>query len=379
MTTPRRRVPLAAAAALCALSITGSVSAQAATLDQDGVYPGVAMDRAGNAHAVWRKGAFTSDAAIGYCTIPRGSSACAAGSRETLVPPPDAQGSFTRAPYVFVAPNGDIVVVESRSGQSVFNMGGRPFRLFTYRSSDGGATFGPPQEVGSADLYNREAAEYAPNDRILTVNDFPNREDVYFQSAPPSEPPVEAAALLHHPVQRNGYTAVGYSGQRPAVVIQDGLNMSFRAFTGAGDPNDAANWTAERRIVHRTQVATPPSLASGRRGLFLAYGDDHGHTAIRKFNGSRFLAPHVVRKPDGGDIFEDTGGRLYVSLRRGTSGNAALYSTSSNGLRANRSRHMPGVAGGVRIAAAPGRGAIAVWSVASGASGLRVSASRFGQ
>jgi hypothetical protein len=377
MTVARRLAPLAAAAALCTLSITGSASG-AATLDQDGVYAGVAMDRGGNAHAVWRKAAFTSNASIGYCTIRRGNSACAPGSRETLVPPPDAQGSFTRAPYVFVAPNGDIVVVESRSGESVFNMGGRPFRLFTYRSSDGGANFGPPQEVGSADLYNREAAEYAPNDRILTVNDFPNREDVYFQSAPPSGPPVETAALLHHPVQRNGYTAVGYRGQRPVVVIQDGLNMSFRAFTGAGDPNDAANWTAEKRIVHRTQVATPPSLASGPRGLFLAYGDDHNHTAIRKFNGSRFGSAHVVRKPDGGDIFEDAGGRLYLSLRAGPSGSAALYTTSSNGTSWSRPRHMPGVAGGVRIAAAPGRGAISVWSVAS-TSGIRVKAARFGQ
>jgi hypothetical protein len=365
MTTARQTLQVAAASALCGLSLAVPAGAGAATLGE-GVYVGVAMDRAGNAHAVWRQDAFTSEASIGYCTIPRGRSSCA--SRVTLLPPADAQGSFTRAPYVFVAPNGDIVVVESRAGQSVFNMEARPFRLFAYRSSDGGGSFGPPEEVGSIDLYNREAAEYAPNDRILAVNDFPNREDVFFQSAPSSGPPVEDAALLHRPVSRGGYTAVGYSGDRPVVAIADRPYISFRAFTGAGDPNDAANWTPEARVVHRTVSALPPSFASGPRGLFLAYGDDHNHTVIRKFNGTRFGSAHVVRKEDGGDVFEDSRGRLYVSLRRSRTGNGALYSTSSNGTHWSRPRRMPGVAGSVRIAAAPGRGAIAVWDVASSTS-----------
>jgi hypothetical protein len=362
-------------ALLCGLWVAGPSTASAATLDSHGFYVGVAMDRAGNAHAVWRKNPFTPEQSIGYCAIPRGSSAC--GARATLLPPEDARGGSTRAPYVFVAANGDIVVVESRSGQSPFNMNTRPFRVFAWRSTDGGHSFAPPVEIGSVDLYNREAAEYAPNDRILLVNDFANRENVFFQSAPAGGPPVETAALVHSPAQRNGYTSVGYSDERPVVVVADGINMSSRAFSGSGDPNDEASWAPETRIVRRTQSALPPSLASGPHGLVLAYGDDHGHTALRKFNGTRFGAAHVIHRGDGGDIFEDSGGRFYVSLHRRRTGNAAAYSTSSNGTNWSRPRPMPGVASVVRIAAAPGRGAIAVWNVATGAAGGPVKAARF--
>jgi len=114
--------------------------------------------------------------------------------------------------------------------------------------------------------------------------------------------------------------------------------IGYRAYTGPGDPNDAANWSGAVQVTG----GILPSLAGGPKGLFLASQDlVNGRDRavdVRKYTGSGFGAPVQLSADtsdvNAGTIFETGAGQVLVAWQgtaRPDGGTAIRLYRSSNG------------------------------------------------
>jgi hypothetical protein len=341
----RPRLWLYAMALSCVLvgatpGIAGAVNLFTLDSSPDG-RAGVAVDSAGTGYFAWEhKVSGTSDETR-FCKLARGGSCT---SPIILATPP-----LNPAPYDSVDVSAAFPVLGA--GSTVYVVGPRFVAgdVVVWTSTDGGATFGPAAQATQSGAYSGTN----PTDVLMTGGDFfvsSHNPGLNFTAVPPGSPPATGADLTPAGGLTNitgsslGLANGGSGNPVEAFSMANGSQpqtLEFRSYSGTGDPNDAANWSAPAQVA----TGTMPSLAGGPKGLFLSSQDAANGTytpvRVRKYTpGSGFGAPVTLQtdtsNDNAGSIFQTPGsGQLLVAwqgIRRSDGGTAVhLYRSIDGG------------------------------------------------
>jgi len=306
-----------AALAVLAVALLAPPAAGAASVTIGaGHKPGVAVDAAGTAYIAWY-GPESLTTSLQFCRLPRGASAC--DVRTTLAAP----GTTLSRPFVTVD-GATVRVISYRYGLT----GVRFDQIWEFTSGDAGVTFDAGHSVGIAPF---DEAVRGPDGTIMVAT---NAESIGLavQNVPLlGSDAGDSQAILSTDHPYNGTVGM-IDANTPLAVYADGSsNAQFRRYTGAGDINDAANWTPPIDIGY----ADYPRLAGGPSGLFLISGTPTNTIVVRKYDGTTFTAGAKIA--DLGDdaqahLTEDPAGRLHAVYGHNTASGLELdYATSDNG------------------------------------------------
>jgi hypothetical protein len=301
---------------------------------------GVAVDGAGTGYFAWEhKLSGTSDETR-FCRVPRAGTCT---SPIVLATPP-----LNPAPFDSVDVSAAFPVLGT--GSTVYVVGPRFVAgdVVVWTSTDGGATFGPAAQVTQPGAY----AGTNPTDVLLAGGGLyvsSHNPGLNFTAVPGGTPPTSGADLTPAGGLTNvtgstlGLANGGSGNPVEAFSMANGSQpqtLEFRSYSGTGDPNDAANWSAPSQVAQGTM----PSLAGGPKGLFLATQDAKGDTytpvRVRKYApGSGFAAPVTLQtdtsNDNAGSIFQTPGsGQLLVAwqgTRRSDGGTAVRLYRSTDG------------------------------------------------
>ena len=314
-----RRAAAMAALALALLAPSGA-AAQTPIQLGEGDQPNVTLDAQGAAHIVFR-GAGASSPQLTYCRIPRGGTGC---EQRTSI---GAPGDSLTLPIAI--PNGNVIQVVSYR----YGLSGPGFPSFDntllFTSTDNGASFDTGVIVGRAGV--SDAAIGPGNGVSISIDTGPC--GTCFQRVPLDGGTAGDTPMVLSTTHPYSSTVALVDGN-PMVVYADGsAHAQFRRFTGAGDVNDAANWTPPADIG----VMDYPILASGPIGTFLIGNTQlSGSTTVaRPYDGATFGAPAQVSQGIRvRDMVQDGAGRLHAvapAFDPGPTGNALRYMTSDDG------------------------------------------------
>ena len=310
----------ALAALLLVLAVPASASAASTSfVVGTGRQPQLAVDGAGTAYVVWNHRLTGLTSSVQLCRVPRGARTCAALTDLT----PD-QEAFS-PPYVFVPAPNVVLVLTTRCCYT------GPNHTLLYASTDNGATFGPPAQVGTLDPSGD--AILGPGAAISVTTDTVTGSTAYQRVPVDGSAPATTTASLTS--DEYGGT-IGLFNGNPVVAFWDfnaGVpnHVDFAMYKGAGDINDASSWTPSAPVG----PGSATRIASGPNGLYLMYqngqpGQEHYY--VRKFDGSTFGAPVDISGQETGyvnDFFEDPSGRLHAVWRRNPG--QVRYTTSTDG------------------------------------------------
>lgn len=344
---PRGLLSLLALTFALAVAVPGVASAKNIfTLDTNpaaGAFAPVVVDSVGTGYFAWKHNGGSAPNSTMFCKVARGGT-CA--NPIVLPTPPAGFGGGTEVDAAFPVLG---------SGATVYVVGPRFIQqdVVVWTSTDGGITFGPATQVAQTFAYkgNTDPSDVlaAPLGGFYVSAHNPGLSLI---SVPASGTGPATSADLTPPggLTNVGDSTLGLAGGGPTgnpVVAFDLANggqprtINFRSYSGAGDPNDAANWAPSAQVTTGIQ----PSLAGGPSGLFMASEDTDaaGHYTqihVRRYTaGSGFGAPVTTLQTDtsddnGGRIFQTPGGRVLVAwqgLPRADGGVAIRLYDSTNG------------------------------------------------
>lgn len=282
---------------------------------------GEAVDGAGAGYFAWEHNASPTSTVTEFCKVPRGGK-CA--DPVVLATPPLNAAPFdstdVSAAFPVLGPGSTVYVVGPRFVAA---------DVVVWTSTDGGRSFGPAVQMTQTDAY----AGTDPTDVLLAGGGFyvsSHNPGLNFISVQPGAMPASGADLTPSGGLTNiSGSTLGLAGGNPveAFSMLNGgqpQTINFRSYTGSGDPNDAANWSAPAQVTG----GILPSLAGGPKGLFLASQDAANGTYtpvnVRKYVPGAGFGPPVTLQSDNsdvnaGDIFQTpTSGQLLVAWQ-GTS------------------------------------------------------------
>jgi hypothetical protein len=339
------RTPLLALLALGAL-LALAPATQAATPFTAGVGDGhgLATGSDGTGHVVWRQDESPGDR-VHYCRVPPGGSACDAES--TVLP---FGGVATTAIAVgdvqVFTPVANRVVILASCWACGPAMPGTTDRTFRWVSTDNGANFGVPVEVGNNLVLNGQAAYVDSLGLSLGVEGGP------FQATDPAVAPNPETAT---PTLATGGLFV-YS---PAVVYSETLDRAVYATNDldtvkyayradatptAAELNNVANWQTERLLSSPEGDNDETALSSGPSGILLTYKwfvPNDNRLGLRKFDPgtNTFGGPLYIEGADPIDNnsldypyhSQDGSGRIHVVWRSLHDDGRLRYSRSDDG------------------------------------------------
>lgn len=321
------------AGALVTVACVAAAPAQAATpfsvvSDPGASWPNAAIDAAGNAHVVWRAdltppGVDPSDQ-LRYCIVRPTGSGCDPAAVKSFHPGGDAEHVKAYSPHAFVTPAGEIVLAATFATVDRSSVG---VRSWAWRSSDGGATFGPPVALTPGiptSQSNLQSMALGPGEAV-SVMDNHHR---FVRGPLAGGPPTSHANLIS---KFNHSETFGANPERVAVVddsrpvgisIKDG-GLEYAYYGGSGDHNDPASWVGPV-VLHPSgsDLGLDAWVAGGPTGLVVVYELGNAFVA-RKLDPAtmRFGAP-VTIIPERGvvkDLYSDplTGGFHVIYLAGG--------------------------------------------------------------
>jgi hypothetical protein len=248
----RRKVARGLAVGLALALPASAGAAEPFTVDSGGVKPHVAVGEDRTGHFVWED---ADETAIAYCQVQRGGRACTRSQRWMGVEGMDIEG-----PRVLLHPDGRIIIIAERVCDRVALV-----------SEDGGATFSEPTAISSGCLGTDEGfrAELGPGEDTVSY-----LHGGLFKAVPLSGPATVGHTRLG-PGFQSGLAFV--DRLTPIVALSDLDEISFRVYHGAGDYNDASNWTPAKPVGSGDE----PDLAGGLRGVYLSYETPSGRVISR--------------------------------------------------------------------------------------------------
>lgn len=297
----RRTILVAGAAA--ALALPAAAPARPIELGA-GTAPDVVADPGGNAHIVWAGGERTT---VEYCRLPR------RGGCDVRAALPVVEGTEGRPRILRRARDRALIVVDGR------DLGGTDRRTYAWTSTDGGATWSAPVQIGIQE--GIADARLTPDGTAVDlVNSDPSV--MWFQRAPLAGPP-EARRFdlsINVPTRYGGGGAIYERRDGRPIVLQPhsppAIGLAVRAFKG-GDLYDFGAWASP---AYAGQVGLP-AVASGRRGTYVLSPDRglNGGPFIQRLRGERLSrSRRITRSPeertyDGHDLAQDPRGRLHAA------------------------------------------------------------------
>ena len=302
------------AACLIAGATAGPAGAvNAFTLDQapDGG-AGVAVDSAGTGYFAWEHKASSAGDVTEFCKVPRGATCT---TPVVLATPP-----LNNPPYNSTDVSAAFPVLGS--GATVYVVGPRYVAadVVVWTSTDGGASFGPAVQVVPSGGFQGSS----PTDVLAAGSGFDISSlnpGVNFTStpAPTSGADLTPTGGLTNITGSSLGLAAGNPVEAYSRLDTHPDSIEFRGYTGTGDPNDAANWSAPAHVTN----GELPRLAGGPKGLFLASQDAIGglfkQVNVRRYvPGSGFGAPVTLQSDTPtdniGSMFQTpTSGQLLVA------------------------------------------------------------------
>ena len=340
-----------AIACVLAMALPASARAARPVSIALGEAPGVAVDAAGTAHVAYNGESDGAGQPLMYCAWPRGARNCTPRAIVSDGAGPSAQPALVQAGPAA----GELTVVSQRAP------------IVAVRSLDGGATFAPPAPIGFGTFFD---GAFGPAGGLALGYYNTLR---YRTLAGPAD--LNAGVTLN-----TGYgvnTETGFAGARPVFVsgaASPGIAVS--SWSGQGDVHDPAMWRGPFKIAESNDFA----LASGRRGLWLAYADfAHGGDEpliVRKFSGQRFGRAHRIPAGRLGNGFangvgftQDATGRMVVIWNNGPRGRLE-YSASRTGARWTPARvlatGLPSRVFTLQVALGPDGRGLVVWDPLGG-------------
>jgi hypothetical protein len=328
----------------------------------------VTVDAAGTAHIAFN-GNEPGSNTLHYCKLPRGATAC---SVQSEIP---GAASTTSLEHPFVVVNGNTIqVVSYRYGFSSGSFG----QDIVFTSTDGGATWGGSASVGQNPFY---LAILGPGNAVSTITRVDSSDGGTIYQRVPLDGSSAGNTRANLSPSHLGDSSLGLIDANTPIATMSDLsdNAFWRRYTGAGDPNDAANWTPEQPVG----LVRTPHFAYGPNGVFLI-GGDNGVLKSRKYNGGGFDAP-VTIPGDAGEVpqafaTQDPGGRTHVVMPQITAQCCKiLYATSDDGANWAARQFQLGtdLPGQMQVSAAADHLGFAVWHTGNG-SGQQVFAMPIG-
>lgn len=287
----------------------------------DGHTPGITVTGSGYAWISWL-GNESLNNSLHFCQLRPPGTACAAS---TTIPTPADSASTTRPFSVLFG--ADVWVFQTRYGGDVpgFNA------VYRFHSADLGANFDGGTQVGTIPFND---AVVGPGEGVSLITDAYQSGAVY-QWVPlrdNTKTLTENVLSTDHPYDGS----VVRDGSAALAVFANGQGAAqFRRFTGMGDVNDVANWTAPQDYATDQRYMR---LANGVTGVFVA-SLSGGGLQVRKFNGTTFGSAVKIpgdTRPVAGNAWDFAegflGGRLHIAWSR--FGNSA--GTNNIGYAASR-------------------------------------------
>jgi hypothetical protein len=271
----KRLAAVTAAALLLALA-PSAYAAKAFTIGT-GTAPDVAVESSGTAHVAFVEASPEGSRAIHYCKVPRNATACSIST--SLAAPMDTIGQ--NSVHVFTPSAGRVLIAADRCC-------GDADGVYVFQSTDDGATFSAPVQIGTID---GDGGETFANEAIYGVTVGGNA----FQRMPLAGPVPGSAATLDagFPVPITGGVGL-IGGTTPVKVSADGNHASFHVQNGAGDPNDASTWAGPTAF---SPGSNDLRVASGSAGVVLLSSVPNGTPPslyTQKWNGTAFGAPAAI-------------------------------------------------------------------------------------
>jgi hypothetical protein len=325
---------------------------------------GVAVDSAGAGYFAWEHQASSANDVTEFCKVPRGATCT---TPVVLPTPPLNAAPFNStdvsAAFPVLGPGATVYVVGPRYVAA---------DVVVWTSTDGGATFGPAAQVVPSGGYQGSS----PTDVLAVGDGFdisslnPGVNFTHTPAATSGADLTPAGGLTNITGSDLGLAA-GNPVEAYSRLDTHPNAIEFRSYTGTGDPNDAANWSAPAHVTN----GELPRLAGGPKGLFLASQDAIGglfkQVNVRPYvPGSGFGAPVTLQSDTPtdniGSMFQTpTSGQLLVAWQGTDAPNGGI------GIRLYRS-----VDGGASFAPI---GAVAEGTPNWSADALRVAAADDGQ
>jgi hypothetical protein len=312
-----RRVLLATIVAALACVTAATPAAAGAPVD---LGPGhdahVAVDGSGAAHVTFTENVSGQDVTH-YCSIETGGSACTNAHTFTY-PNGPSQGSDSGV-WPLLPGGARVLVVDARCCTSYA-------AKFVYSSTDGGATFDGGTNVGNDNNNGASiqgSALYAPagalgrsGESILTIASL-ETIGLSFQATGTAGPPSSTSAAN---VLTQGDAISGSLGLSGNVLVAawtsiDDNNVYWRQWSGSGDVNNSANWSAIAQ-VDVGDFDSVSRIASGPSGIYIAYDTGTSgatRTLLRRFTGNGWGPPTTLAAPGRVpfDLVEDPSGVLH--------------------------------------------------------------------
>jgi hypothetical protein len=257
---------LALAATLVLAPAAAAQARPPVLLSTSGSDVGVAVDAQGTAHIAYN-GGFVGENGVGeplmYCAWPRAAKTCTPRAILTDSAAPSAQPPLLQAGP---AP-GQLTLVSSRD------------QIDVLRSADNGATWTAPVGVGTGRWFGGSigpAGQLALSFRNLGYVEF-------YERSLTGSPADTAEADLNHGHAVDSVT--GFAGNIP-VLVSGGttIHIAVSSWSGQGDIHDPATWIGPFNVGKSSDF----DLASGPRGLWLAYAVSAAHTFGDRIYARRF-------------------------------------------------------------------------------------------
>jgi len=256
---PRRRVLVALVSVVLAAAVGAPVAAAQRPTPTPPVALGpgseadVLVDEAGTAHIAFMEDGGEGPDVLRYCRLPRRAAACDnPPATQRLVPAQDLDafpGNNPRGNLDTFGPRvvrigDDLGILTARCCNVVRHPDGelRDRTTYLYLSADGGESFSEPGIVGTAVPSFGVVVWGTDEEPRITITEE-NRGEIRAQTIEAGRYTARAAVL---DTAADGFfiSGVAVEGGLPVFAVGNVRETRLRRYTGAGDPNDAASWTA---------------------------------------------------------------------------------------------------------------------------------------
>ncbi len=287
----------------------GTLDAQASSIGH------VVQDAAGNAYIAWTRKATGTAETPEFCKVPKGGSACPSATTLPIPAPAEAVDSPSGA-FPVLGAGSTVYVVAPRY---VMN------DVLLYTSTDGGATFGAPQDVTGAFSSTTD-----PDDVLLSGSEIliGSHNSGLGVSALSTAGGGLGDFKLEEPGP-GGVASAAFGLDQAGNPVQAWFNLNtppytldFAHYNGSGSKTLESDWTGTQEVTKGDE----PALAGGAGGLFLLSQDYTSPSEsyakavdVRKYTGSSFGPPvrlFVDKETDlyaGGAIAESPAGHVAVA------------------------------------------------------------------
>ena len=323
------RLPLLAAlAASLALAAPAAAGAATAFTAGNGVAPAIAVAEDGTGHVAWQTDVIGADDQIQYCGVPGAGAACA-GTQTLDFPHPAGKSPVAEedSTQVFLPAPGKVVLAATCFVCGA--TGDATDRTFRWISTDGGASFAAPEEVGSALNVDGQGALLAGD--VLALPDRNGR----VATMPGAAPQTYAGFFTNF-----SPSVVAVPGTSQILAANNDLaSIKYGVFDGPG----LAPLVTDIAIADPKGDESETDLVAGSSGVFLTnrqFVALNEHVILRRYDPvtRTFGAGRAIEGSDpidnsaiNPDSYEDAGGAIHVVYRSNFDGGRLRYLRSDNG------------------------------------------------